>query len=136
MIDAQPGDDGWIVPLAVTTALFDDPEAAETVYRTVKPLAETAGSRPAPRNPLWVDAARDGLADPELHVAAVTCFAVGAGGAAPHSVRPTAVQEAVADFNDRYVARGRCPADDLRDSRDALGQGPPALRPEAEGTRS
>lgn len=44
MIDAQHGADGWLVPLAVTTALFDDPEAAETVYRTVKPLAETAGA--------------------------------------------------------------------------------------------
>ncbi|CAM5398800.1 Glutamate--cysteine ligase EgtA [Streptomyces hirsutus] len=28
MIDAQPGDHGWIVPLAVATALFDDPEAS------------------------------------------------------------------------------------------------------------
>lgn len=37
MIDAQPGDDGWIVPLAVTAALFDDPEATETAYRAVKP---------------------------------------------------------------------------------------------------
>ena len=27
MIDAQSGDAGWIVPLAVTAALFDDPEA-------------------------------------------------------------------------------------------------------------
>ena len=64
MIDAQPGEDGWIVPLAVTAALFDDPEAAETVYRTVKPLAERAGPGPAPRNPLWRDAARHGLTDP------------------------------------------------------------------------
>ncbi len=46
MIDAQPGDDGWIVPLAVTAALFDDPEAAERAYRAVKPLAERAGSLP------------------------------------------------------------------------------------------
>ncbi|MYR62227.1 ergothioneine biosynthesis glutamate--cysteine ligase EgtA, partial [Streptomyces sp. SID625] len=74
MIDAQPGDDGWIVPLAVTAALFDDPEAAETAYRAVKPLAERAGTRPAPHNPLWTAAARTALADPELHEAAVTCF--------------------------------------------------------------
>ncbi|WP_405719635.1 ergothioneine biosynthesis glutamate--cysteine ligase EgtA [Streptomyces sp. NBC_00046] len=112
MIDAQHGADGWLVPLAVTTALFDDPEAAETVYRTVKPLAETAGAEPAPRNPLWVGAARDGLADPELRAAAVTCFAA-ALEALPRMGATKAVQDAVAGFNDRFVARGRCPADDL-----------------------
>ncbi|MER6105411.1 ergothioneine biosynthesis glutamate--cysteine ligase EgtA [Streptomyces sp. NPDC001832] len=112
MIDAQPGADGWLVPLAVTTALFDDPEAAETVYRTVKPLAETAGPRPAPRNPLWVSAARDGLTDPELRSAATTCFDL-ALEALPRMGATTAVQEAVADFNDRFVARGRCPADEF-----------------------
>lgn len=113
MIDAQSGDDGWLVPLAVTTALFDDPEAAETVYRTVKPLAETAGPLAAPRNPLWLAAARDGLADPELRVAATACFEL-ALEALPRMGATQAVQDAVAGFHDRYVARGRCPADDLR----------------------
>ncbi|WP_333731861.1 ergothioneine biosynthesis glutamate--cysteine ligase EgtA [Streptomyces sp. IBSBF 3010] len=114
MIDAQPGDDGWIVPLAVTTALFDDPEAAETVYRTVKPLAETAGTGSAPRNPLWTAAARDGLADPELRQAADLCFRL-AVEALPRLGASVTVRDAVAGFHDRYVARGRCPADDLRD---------------------
>ncbi|MFD5073799.1 ergothioneine biosynthesis glutamate--cysteine ligase EgtA [Streptomyces sp. NPDC058371] len=112
MIDAQPGDDGWIVPLAVTTALFDDAEAAETAYRTVKPLAERAGSQPAPCNPLWTEAARGGLTDPELHEAAVICFAA-AADALPRIGATREVQDAVAEFIDRYVARGRCPADDL-----------------------
>ncbi|GAA2244226.1 ergothioneine biosynthesis glutamate--cysteine ligase EgtA [Streptomyces amakusaensis] len=112
MIDAQPGDDGWMVPLAVTTALFEDPEAAETVYRTVKPLAEYAGSRPAPRNPLWLDAARLGLSHPELRTAAVACFAT-ALEALPRVGASSAVHEAVAAFNERHVLRGRCPADDL-----------------------
>ncbi|MEU6366752.1 ergothioneine biosynthesis glutamate--cysteine ligase EgtA [Streptomyces sp. NPDC046931] len=112
MIDAQPGDDGWIVPLAVTAALFDDPEAAETAYRTVKPLAERAGSLPPPRNALWVTAAREGLTDPELHEAAVACFAA-AADALPRIGATDDVQEAVAEFTERYVARGRCPADDL-----------------------
>lgn len=114
MIDAQSGDDGWLVPLAVTTALFDDPEAAETVYRTVKPLAETGGPPVAPRNPLWVGAARDGLSDPELRAAAAVCFDL-ALEALPRMGATRAVQDAVAGFRDRYVARGRCPADDLRD---------------------
>lgn len=115
MIDAQPGEHGWMVPLAVTTALFDDPEASETVYRTVKPLAETAGSLPAPRNLLWANAARHGLTDPELHATAIVCFAV-AQEALPRIGATRAVQDAVAAFNDRYVLPGRCPADDLRAS--------------------
>jgi glutamate--cysteine ligase len=114
MIDAQPGDDGWIVPLAVTTALFDDPEAAETAYRTVKPLAERALSLPAPHNPLWLDAARQGLADPELQEVAVVCFAA-ALEALPRLGATTEVTDAVAAYLDRYVSRGRCPADDLLD---------------------
>ncbi|MGW3146877.1 MULTISPECIES: ergothioneine biosynthesis glutamate--cysteine ligase EgtA [Streptomyces] len=114
MIDAQPGDDGWIVPLAVTAALFDDPEAAETAYRTVKPLAERALSRPAPHNPLWIDAARTGLADPELREAAVTCFTA-ALEALPRLGATSDVTAAVAAYLNRYVVRGRCPADDLLD---------------------
>ncbi|GAA3309072.1 hypothetical protein GCM10020295_72720 [Streptomyces cinereospinus] len=114
MIDAQPGEDGWIVPLAVTTALFDDPEAAETAYRAVKPLAERAGGLPAPHNPLWLDAARYGLADPELREVAVECFAA-ALQALPRIGASTAVTDAVAAYRDHYVVRGRCPADDLLD---------------------
>ncbi|MFJ4499784.1 ergothioneine biosynthesis glutamate--cysteine ligase EgtA [Streptomyces sp. NPDC088864] len=125
MIDAQPGEDGWIVPLAVTTALFDDPEAAETAYRTVKPLTETAGDGAAPRNPLWTSAARDGLADPELRRAADTCFRL-ALEALPRLGASPAVRDAVAAFHDRYVVRGRCPADDLRDLLTAGGARRPA----------
>ncbi|MEN8651849.1 ergothioneine biosynthesis glutamate--cysteine ligase EgtA [Streptomyces sp. 21So2-11] len=115
MIDAQPGESGWIVPLAVTTALFDDPQASEIAYRTVKPLQETAGSMPAPRNPLWLNAARYGLADAELRAAAEICFEA-ALDALPRLGASTAVQCAVAEFTERYVVRGRCPADDLLDS--------------------
>ncbi|MFG2860871.1 ergothioneine biosynthesis glutamate--cysteine ligase EgtA [Streptomyces sioyaensis] len=115
MIDAQSGEAGWIVPLAVTAALFDDPEATESAYRIVKPLAETAGSRPAPRNPLWRRAARGALTDPELHAAAVACFAA-AQEALPRLGASAEVCAAVAEFTERYVARGRCPADDHLDA--------------------
>ncbi|MFI6544573.1 ergothioneine biosynthesis glutamate--cysteine ligase EgtA [Streptomyces prunicolor] len=114
MIDAQPGDDGWIVPLAVTTALFDDPEAAETAYRAVKPLAERTQGLPAPHNPLWIDAARYGLSDPELHEVALVCFAA-ALEALPRLGATSEVTNAVRAYFDRYVVRGRCPADDLLD---------------------
>jgi glutamate--cysteine ligase len=114
MVDAQPGDDGWIVPLAVTAALFDDPEATETAYRAVKPLAERTLGLPAPHNPLWLDAARNGLADAELREVAVTCFTT-ALDALPRLGASPEVVEAVTAFLDRYVVLGRCPADDLLD---------------------
>ncbi|MFE6774835.1 ergothioneine biosynthesis glutamate--cysteine ligase EgtA [Streptomyces sp. NPDC057702] len=115
MIDAQPGLDGWMVPLAVTAALFDDPAAAEAAYRAVKPLGDTAGAAPAPRNPLWERAAQQALTDPELRAAAGACFAA-AEEALPRLGASPEVRAAVADFRERYVARGRCPADDLLDS--------------------
>ncbi|KOG85755.1 hypothetical protein ADK38_34880, partial [Streptomyces varsoviensis] len=55
---------------------------------------------------------RHGLADPELHAAAVGCFDA-ALEALPRLGAPPHVRRAVADFTDRYVARRRCPADDL-----------------------
>ncbi|WP_369362810.1 ergothioneine biosynthesis glutamate--cysteine ligase EgtA [Streptomyces sp. CG4] len=130
MIDAQPGDDGWIVPLAVTAALFDDPQAAETAYRSVKPLAERALNLPAPHNPLWTDAARRGLADPELREVAAVCFAA-ALEALPRLGATAEVTEAVAAYRDRYVDRGRCPADDLLDR--LHGSEPPSARPGRTG---
>ncbi|MEW2218595.1 ergothioneine biosynthesis glutamate--cysteine ligase EgtA [Streptomyces sp. NPDC006990] len=114
MIDAQPGPDGWIVPLAVTTALFDDAEASESAYRVVKPLAELTAEGPAPRNALWERAARDGLADPELHAAARDCFGL-ARLALPRLGAGRRVRAAVADFEARYIRPGRCPADDRTD---------------------
>ncbi|MFD8306389.1 ergothioneine biosynthesis glutamate--cysteine ligase EgtA [Streptomyces sp. NPDC059690] len=114
MIDAQPGDDGWIVPLAVTAALFEDPQAAETAYRLVKPLAERSQGRPAPHNPLWTVAARDGLADPELHETAVGCFTA-ALEALPRIGATEQVTDAVTAYLERYVRKGRTPADDLLD---------------------
>lgn len=114
MVDAQPGENGWLVPLAVTSALFDDPQAAETAYRALKPLAERACAPAAPRSPLWLDAARHGLADPELREAAAACFAA-AADALPRMGASAEVREAVAAYAERYVARGRCPADDLLD---------------------
>ncbi|MDJ0343555.1 ergothioneine biosynthesis glutamate--cysteine ligase EgtA [Streptomyces sp. H10-C2] len=112
MIDAQSGDDGWIVPLAVVAALFDDPVAHEAALRAVLPLG--AGGTPAPRNPLWLRAARRGLTDPALRRAADACFRA-AMEALPRMGAPGYVQATVTEFAERYIARGRCPADDLID---------------------
>ncbi|MEU0274406.1 ergothioneine biosynthesis glutamate--cysteine ligase EgtA [Streptomyces sp. NPDC006307] len=111
MIDAQSGEDGWIVPLAVTAALLDDPEAADAAYRTVGPLLDDTGPVGPPRDALWTTAARDGLAHPALHAAAVSCFAL-ALEALPRIGAGPSVRDAVAAFHERYVVRGRCPADD------------------------
>ncbi|MFF9623299.1 ergothioneine biosynthesis glutamate--cysteine ligase EgtA [Streptomyces griseosporeus] len=132
MIDAQPGDDGWIVPLAVTAALFDDAQAAETAYRAVKPLAERSEGRPAPHNPLWTAAARDALADPELHEAAVACFGT-ALEALPRLGAGPRVTGAVAAYLDRYVRAGRCPADDLLDRLDGTAPAGSPPRTTAHG---
>ncbi|MCX5130140.1 ergothioneine biosynthesis glutamate--cysteine ligase EgtA [Streptomyces sp. NBC_00193] len=111
MIDAQPGEDGWLVPVAVVHALFDDPEAAETAYRVAKGLADSYGAQPAPRNPLWRSAARNALSDPELRSAARACFRA-AVSALPRLGADGHVIDTVGEFTERYVSRGRCPADD------------------------
>ncbi|WP_371640231.1 ergothioneine biosynthesis glutamate--cysteine ligase EgtA [Streptomyces virginiae] len=111
MIDAQSGDDGWLVPVAVVHALFDDPEATETAYRVTKALADSYGTGPAPRNRLWRSAARHGLADPELRASAKACFRA-AAEALPRLGASTHLRDTVGAFTERYVLRGRCPADD------------------------
>ncbi|GAA0733811.1 ergothioneine biosynthesis glutamate--cysteine ligase EgtA [Dactylosporangium roseum] len=115
MIDQQPGD-GWVVPAAVVTALLDDPEGAQAAADATEHLRA-----PLRRHRDWTTAARDGLADPALATAALACFT-----AAEEVLRrrdaPLPIRDAVAAFVDRYVLRGRCPADDVRrDSRRRLG---------------
>ncbi|GID91796.1 glutamate-cysteine ligase family protein [Amorphoplanes digitatis] len=103
--DRQPGD-GWLVPLAVTAALLDDAYAAAEAEHATRPLAGT------PR--LWERAARDALTDPELAAAARECFVAAYGALARQGVSRE-IRDAVAAFTERYVLRGRCPADDVLD---------------------
>jgi glutamate--cysteine ligase len=106
MVDAQP-DDGWVVPLAVASALLDSPAIADDVLAATEAVwAPSGGAGP------WLVAAREGLADRELAAAARACFALAAGSLARLGVAPS-IRAAVADFAERYVHRGRCPADDL-----------------------
>lgn len=99
MIDALPGP-WWPVPVAVATALLDDPAASRLAEAVTGPVAGR-----------WAEAARDGLTDPELAAAAAACFAaalealprLGAGALAP----------LVDEYARRYVDRGRSPADDV-----------------------
>ncbi|MCW3842552.1 glutamate-cysteine ligase family protein [Micromonospora yasonensis] len=113
MIDQQP-DDGWVVPVAVVSALLDDPVAAEAAAAATEHLRS-----PLRRHRDWLTSARDGLADPALAAAALTCFTAAADALSRRGASME-VRRAVTDFIDRYVARGRCPADDPRAQASAL----------------
>jgi len=103
--DRQPGT-GWRVPLAVIAALLDDPRAATEAEDATRALAAT------PR--LWERAARDALTDAALAAAARECF-LAAYAALARQGAARELRDAVADFTERYVLRGRCPADDVLD---------------------
>jgi glutamate--cysteine ligase len=102
MIDALP-DEWWPVAVAVTTALLDDADAATVA------MAAVVGIRDR-----WLDAARHGLSTPELRLAADRCF-VAAQEALPRVGADPGTCAATAAFYDRFVRRGRCPADDRLD---------------------
>ncbi|HEY5832599.1 ergothioneine biosynthesis glutamate--cysteine ligase EgtA [Streptomyces sp.] len=112
MTDAQDGD-GWIVPTAVAATLLDDPVAADAAYAATEPLCMDGD--PVPPDDVWRRAARIGLADPDLATAARACFAAADGSLARSGV-PAALRQAVSDFAERYVERGRCPAHDQLDA--------------------
>jgi glutamate--cysteine ligase len=100
VIDALPSP-WWQVALAVTTALLDDPQARDTAERACRPVAAC-----------WAEAAAHGLTHPGLASAARTCFAAALDALPRLGVDPAAA----AAFVDRYVARGRSPADDVLDA--------------------
>ncbi|MET0628002.1 MAG: glutamate-cysteine ligase family protein [Acidimicrobiia bacterium] len=99
-IDMLP-DEWWPVAVAVATALLDAPDAAEVADRE----APTLRLR-------WADAERLALSDPEIGEVVERCFA-----AALHSLATVgtdaATIAAAETYYERYVAQGRCPADDL-----------------------
>ncbi|GID46810.1 glutamate--cysteine ligase EgtA [Actinoplanes capillaceus] len=103
--DHQPGD-GWRVVAAVTSILLDDPRAAT--------VAAEATAHLAGEPTLWERAARDALTDPVLAAAARDCFLAAYAGLARQGVSRE-LRDTVADFTERYVYRGRCPADDVLD---------------------
>jgi glutamate--cysteine ligase len=97
-LDAQPWR-WWPVPMAVLSVLLDDPGAAATADAACSGLDD------------WVAAARDGLAAPGLHRAALTCFDAAVAALGRRGEHPDLVGLVTA-FRDHYVARGRSPADD------------------------
>jgi glutamate--cysteine ligase len=103
VIDALPTP-FWNVAVAVTHRLLDDPACAEPARRAV------AGTEH-----LWVDAAQLGLAHPALNRAARDLFELALQSFA-HSSPESAFLDVVSGYHDRWVARGRTPADDRLDA--------------------
>jgi glutamate--cysteine ligase len=102
MIDALP-DPWWRAAVAVTTALLDDDGAADAGTRACVGVER-----------LWATAARDGLSHPDLAASAKACF-VAAMEALPELGADGATIAATDAYFERFVARGRCPADELLD---------------------
>lgn len=102
MLDAVPNP-WWRVAAAVSAVLVQDVDAADAVRSALAPVRNR-----------WDVAARCGLADPALAAAARTCFAAALEALPAADVDPTTLA-ATREFVDRYVARGRCPADDRLD---------------------
>ncbi|MFI5529900.1 ergothioneine biosynthesis glutamate--cysteine ligase EgtA [Kitasatospora sp. NPDC051853] len=116
MVDAQPGG-GWQVPLALVSALLDDPDAADAAFEALEPLDVPAyRDRLPPRTELWYRAATLAVADPQLRRAALACFALADRSLARRGAPAARLRTALADFAERYPARGRCPADDQLDA--------------------
>ncbi len=91
----------WQVAAAVTHALLVDPEAAAAA------LSVVAGTED-----LWVDAAQLGLGHPALGHTAIGLFEIALAALDRRSPDDEAVTDVVANYFDRWVARGRTPADD------------------------
>jgi glutamate--cysteine ligase len=117
MVDSLPSE--WaIVPAHLAVALLEDDEASRRIAPALEPLAGR-----------WRDAAHDSVHHPDFARAARECFAA-ALDALPRLGADTGVVDVVARYRDRYVARARCPADDLIDEWKSTGR----LVPDPEGT--
>jgi glutamate--cysteine ligase len=98
-LDMQPGT-GWALPAAVLAALLSDPVVTDRVLEVCEPALGR-----------WESGARHGLADRVLARAAARVFDL-ACSRLPAVGAPSWLADALCDTTERYVLRGRCPADD------------------------
>jgi glutamate--cysteine ligase len=101
-IDALP-ERWWPVPVAVAAALLDDAEAADGAARATGRASWC-----------WCEAPRWSLSYEPLGEAARRCFSL-ASDALRRSGAPAALVDRVDAYRDRFVDRGRCPADETLD---------------------
>ncbi|WP_375497841.1 ergothioneine biosynthesis glutamate--cysteine ligase EgtA [uncultured Jatrophihabitans sp.] len=95
-LDAVP-DRWWPALAGITAVLIDDPAAADEAAEACAPVRDA-----------WVTAARAGLADRPLHVAAISCVDI----AVRHS--PPELHDRI-DAYAGLVAGGRTPGDEVRE---------------------
>jgi glutamate--cysteine ligase len=103
MLDAVPAP-WWRVAVAVSAVLVQQPDLVDTIRPVLAPTVDR-----------WADAARDGLSDPGLATAARACFEVALAALPDAGADPSTIAATEA-FAERFVARGRCPADDRLDA--------------------
>jgi glutamate--cysteine ligase len=108
MVDALPSP-WWRVAAAMSAVLVNDPDVAVCARLGTEALTGQLGQD------AWVTAARHGLDHPLLGAAAQRGFGA-ALGALPRNGADAVTIDAAAQFLDRYVMRGRCPADDMLDA--------------------
>ncbi|WP_028477676.1 ergothioneine biosynthesis glutamate--cysteine ligase EgtA [Nocardia sp. CNY236] len=106
-LDAQPGE-SWAVPVHVIDALMSGPAVVAEATSLAAPLAGR-----------WVDAARHGLANPDIRAAAVALLCL-AGAHATSESAARAIEAAA-----ERCRRGRTPTD----TETAAGARPPAAGP-------
>lgn len=105
MLDSLP-DPWWRVATAVATTLLEDGDTGARALEVVN--SPPAGTGVADH---WRNAARHGLAHPALQEAAAVVLPAALDGMGRLGVDPVTVAAAEA-FHDRFVAQGRCPADE------------------------
>ena len=103
MVDSLP-QPWWRVPVAVAAALVYDAEAGEAAAQAAWDTAD-----------LWVRGVPLRAGPPRPGRRRPGLLPDRPGGAARAWARATDTLDAVAEYLDRYVDRGRCPADDVLD---------------------
>lgn len=106
VLDAQRSDADAAAALALVWALCTDARATDAAREALEPLPADDG--------VLARARRAALTDRELAAAASACFA--AAIAATGRLRTPELVPILESFVERYVERGRCPADDTLDA--------------------
>lgn len=102
VIDAQRTDADWAAAFAFVTTLVGDPTTAQAALDALSEVSADPVST--------MRAARDGLTDATLAAAARDCFEVALAGL--DRTGNAALRPELTAFAERYVQRGRCPAED------------------------
>ncbi len=115
----------WGVPLVLASGLLYDPVARERALGELDGLCTRL-------HDLWVRAAVEGLRDPEIGRLSGRVWEIALSGAArlPRGWLPAADLRRAEEFLQRFTARGRAPADELRE---AAESGPAASLSWARG---